>query len=102
MPGKNLVTDKLLILVGPTASGKSELAVKLAKRFNGEVISCDSRQIYKGMDLGTGKIQGKWVVPLMSGRTLMVQKKIYVYKGIRHHLIDFASPKKQYSVSLFK
>jgi tRNA A37 N6-isopentenylltransferase MiaA len=45
---------KLLIICGPTATGKTLLAIKLAKKFNGELISADSRQVYKGMDIGTG------------------------------------------------
>jgi len=58
---------KLVIVVGPTASGKSELAVKLAKKFNGEIISADSRQIYRGLDIGSGKVTGKWMtVPFSS------------------------------------
>ena len=52
--------NKIIIVLGPTASGKSELAVKLAKKFNGEIISADSRQVYKGMDIGSGKVEGKW------------------------------------------
>jgi tRNA dimethylallyltransferase len=51
---------KLLIVVGPTASGKSELAVRLAKKLNGEIISADSRQIYRGLDIGSGKVAGNW------------------------------------------
>jgi len=47
---------KLIVILGPTASGKSEMAVKLAKKFNGETVSADSRQVYKGMDIGTGKV----------------------------------------------
>ena len=47
--------NKLIIILGPTASGKTSLAVDIAYRFNGEIISADSRQIYKGMDIGTGK-----------------------------------------------
>ena len=81
---------KLLAVVGPTASGKSELAVSLAKLYNGEIISCDSRQVYKGMDVGTGKVKGKWI------------KGHYIYKGIIHHCIDYADPKRQFSVSLFQ
>ena len=46
---------KALVIVGPTASGKSALAVALAKKFNGEIISADSRQVYRGLDIGTGK-----------------------------------------------
>jgi tRNA dimethylallyltransferase len=90
---------KILVVVGPTSSGKSELAVRLAGRFNGEIISCDSRQIYKGMDIGTGKIQGKWLVDNQRGRAGCQH---YVYKKIVHHLIDFVNPKKQYSAALFQ
>lgn len=81
---------KLLVIIGPTSSGKSELAVKLARRFNGEIISADSRQVYKGMDLGTGKIEGKW------------KKGKYFYKNIVHHTIDFASPSSQFSSARYK
>ncbi len=86
----------LIVLIGPTSSGKSELAVKFARRFNGEIISADSRQIYRGMDLGTGKIHGRWITTKMRGRAF------YEYKGIRHYCIDFINPKRQYSASLFK
>lgn len=51
---------KLIIIVGPTASGKSEYAAKLAKRIGGEIISADSRQIYKGLDIGTAKVKGQY------------------------------------------
>ena len=47
---------KLIVILGPTASGKSALGVQLAKKFKGEVISADSRQVYKGLDIGSGKI----------------------------------------------
>jgi tRNA dimethylallyltransferase len=91
MPVKNLPQkNKLIIIVGPTSSGKSELAVKLAKKLNGEIISADSRQIYKGMDLGTGKIPGQWI------------RGFYIYKKTPHHLIDFVSPCRQFSVAKFK
>ena len=78
---------KVIAVVGPTASGKSEMAVKLAKRFHGQVISADSRQVYKGMDIGSGKVE-----PLVNGK----------YKGIPHWAIDIVSPKAQYSVSKFQ
>lgn len=81
---------KILVVVGPTASGKSELAVKLAKKFNGEIVSADSRQIYRGLDLGSGKIEGKW------------QRGKYVYKDIPHYLIDEASPRARYSVARYQ
>jgi len=47
---------KIVVILGPNASGKSDLAVLIAKKFNGEIISADSRQVYKGMDIGTGKV----------------------------------------------
>ena len=75
---------KILVIVGPTASGKSDLAVKLAKKLNGEVISADSRQVYKGLDIGTGKISRKEM------------------RGVPHHMLDVADPRKQFSVDLYK
>lgn len=76
--------QKVLIIVGPTASGKSSLAVRLAKKFGGEIISADSRQVYKGLDIGTGKI---------------TKKEMW---GVPHHLLDVASPKKQFSAAEYK
>lgn len=75
---------KLIIILGPTASGKSDLAVSIAKRFNGEIISVDSRQVYRGMDVGTGKI---------------TQKEM---RGIPHYLLDVASPKRRFTVAQYK
>ncbi|MBD3282660.1 MAG: tRNA (adenosine(37)-N6)-dimethylallyltransferase MiaA [Candidatus Portnoybacteria bacterium] len=75
---------KIIIVVGPTASGKSDLAVEIAKDFNGEIISADSRQVYKNMDLGTGKITKKEM------------------REIPHHLLDIASPKRRFTVAQFK
>ena len=74
---------KVLVILGPTASGKSALGVRLARKFNGEIISADSRQVYKGLDIGTGKITKREM------------------RGIPHHLLDVADPKKQFSVSDF-
>ncbi|HEY4520195.1 MAG TPA: tRNA (adenosine(37)-N6)-dimethylallyltransferase MiaA [Candidatus Paceibacterota bacterium] len=74
---------KVIVIVGPTASGKSDLAIRLAKKHKGEIISADSRQVYRGMDIGTGKVSKQ------------EQKKI------KHHLIDVMSPKKQYTVDDF-
>lgn len=81
---------KIIVVVGPTASGKSELAVKLAKKYDGEIISADSRQIYRGLNIGSGKVEGKW------------KGKVFVYKNIPHYLIDEASPRGQYSVAKFQ
>lgn len=75
---------KILVIVGPTSIGKSDLAVHLAKKFNGEVVSADSRQVYKGLDIGTGKITPAEMC------------------GIPHHLIDIVSPKKNFSVSEYQ
>jgi len=75
---------KLIVILGPTASGKSELAVKLAKKFNGEIVSADSRQVYKGMDIGTGKITKKEM------------------QGIPHYLLDVTSPKRRFTVSQYR
>lgn len=88
------MSREIIAVVGPTASGKSELAVEIAKKFKGEIISADSRQIYKGLDIGTGKVAGKWI--LKSG------KKIFFYRGIPHYLIDEISPKKDSSAGEFK
>ncbi|MDO8663897.1 MAG: tRNA (adenosine(37)-N6)-dimethylallyltransferase MiaA [Candidatus Wildermuthbacteria bacterium] len=76
--------SKLIVIVGPTASGKSNLAVRLAKEFNGEVISADSGQVYRGMDIGTGKITGKEM------------------RGIPHHLLDVVSPKIRFTVAQYR
>ena len=84
------ITKKIPVILGPTSSGKSEIAVKIAKYFDGEIISTDSRQIYKDMNLGTGKVEGKW------------NNNVYLYKNIPHHLIDFINPKTNYNVSHFK
>ena len=75
---------KILIVLGPTASGKSSLAVELAQKFNGEVISADSRQVYRGLNIGTGKITKRET------------------KGVPHHLLDVADPRRQFSVDRFK
>ncbi len=75
---------KLLAIVGPTASGKSELAVECARRMNGEIVSCDAFCIYRGLDIGTAK-------PDLAQRG-----------GIAHHLIDVADPRDSFSVSDFE
>lgn len=104
----------LIAIVGPTASGKSELAVRLAKKYNGEIISADSRQVYKGLDIGSGKVEGKWrkkrkdrhsnfQLSLENARPF-TQPFTYkfIYKTIPHHCIDYVSPKKRYTVVDFQ
>lgn len=86
---------RLVVIVGPTASGKSELAVAIAKKHNGEVISADSRQIYRGLNVGSGKVAGRWLAPGFRGLT----SKKFIYKGVPHHCIDCVPPKKIYTVA---
>ena len=75
--------NNIICIAGPTASGKTALAVELAKELNGEVVSCDSMQIYKGMDIGTAKpTPGEM-------------------QGIPHHMIDVAEPDEDFSVSRY-
>lgn len=76
--------NKLLVILGPTAIGKSDLAVKLAKKFKGEVISADSRQVYKGLDIGTGKITKEEM------------------QGIHHWMLDIKNPKETFNVAQYK
>jgi tRNA dimethylallyltransferase len=76
--------DKIIVIVGPTASGKSDFGIKLSKKLNGEIISADSRQVYRGMDIGTGKVTKK------------------EQKMAKHHLLDMANPKKQFTADDFK
>lgn len=83
--------NKVIAIVGPTASGKTELSLKLAKKYNAEIINADSRLIYKDFRIGTDKPK--------KDRT---SKKGYFVNKIRHHLIDFLSPKKDFSVALYK
>ena len=84
---------KIVVILGQTASGKSDLAVQIARRFNGEVISADSRQVYKGMDIGTGKIRRD---------KSKFKTQNYFYKRMRHHLLDVASPKRIFSVAQYQ
>lgn len=101
---KNL--PKIMVVLGPTASGKSELAVKLAKKLNGEIISADSRQVYKGMDIGTGKVPISYSPPAGGESTkssIPAQAGMQIfYKGIRHHLLDVVSPKQKFDVVKYK
>lgn len=75
--------DRIVCVVGPTASGKTRMAVELAKALDGEVISCDSMQIYRAMDIGTAKPTAEEM------------------QGIRHHMIDIAEPDEDFSVGRY-
>ena len=76
--------EKVIVICGPTASGKTALSIELAKQINGEIVSADSMQIYKDMDIGTAK-------PTQEEK-----------QGIKHYLIDFVSPDERYSVADYK
>lgn len=75
---------RLVAIVGPTASGKSAIAVELARRLGGEIVNADSRQVYRGMDIGTAK-------PTVAER-----------HGVRHHLYDIADPRDGFSLALYR
>ena len=75
---------KLIVVLGTTACGKSGLGVELAKRFDGEIVSADSRQVYKGLDLGTGKVTEEEM------------------EGVPHHMLDVVEPNQPYSVADFQ
>ena len=75
---------KVIVIVGPTASGKTALSIELAKKINGEIVSCDSMQIYKDMDIGSAK------------------PSIEEMQGIKHYMIDIVNPDERFSVAEYK
>ncbi|HBM45487.1 MAG: tRNA dimethylallyltransferase [Parcubacteria group bacterium GW2011_GWF2_38_76] len=81
---KTAKLPKIIAVVGPTSSGKSDVAVLIAKKVDGEVVSADSRQVYKGMNIGTGKVTKKEMA------------------GITHHLLDVSNPKKVFTVAEYQ
>lgn len=83
-PTSGTMKTKIVVIVGPTAVGKSDFAVKYALENNGEIISADSRQVYKGLDIGTGKI---------------TQDEM---KGVKHYLLDVAEPNEVFNVEKFR
>ena len=72
---------KVIVITGQTTTGKSALAVRLARRFDGEVVSADSRQVYRGLDIGSGKLTRREM------------------RSVPHHLLDVASPKRTMSAA---
>lgn len=89
---------KTITIIGPTASGKSDTAVFLAKKYNSEIISTDSRQIYRYLNIGTGKEPGKMIV--QKDRTT-VTRKTYMSSDIPHYMIDIIHPNTPYNVAKF-
>lgn len=79
---KNMLLPPLLVIVGPTGSGKSDLAVSLARKFNGELVSADSRQIYKGMDIATNKLRPP--------------------RGVKQWMIDVTTTNRRYSLAQYQ
>jgi len=75
---------KIVVILGQTATGKSDLAVRVAQEFDGEIISADSRQVYKGLDTGSGKITKREM------------------QDVPHHLLDVANPKRKFSVAQYE
>jgi len=88
---KNNMSSKIVVILGPTASGKTGLGVKLAHIFNGEIVSADSRQVYRGMDIGTGKDLNEYSFEI-DGKEI----------NIPYHMIDVADPNEVYDVARFQ
>ncbi|OGF24541.1 hypothetical protein A3H66_00605 [Candidatus Falkowbacteria bacterium RIFCSPLOWO2_02_FULL_45_21] len=121
--------NKIIVILGPTASGKTKLAVELAREFNGEIVSADSRQVYKGMDVGSGKDLDEFTIFNFSAQVCRASQRL-VRLGRRsppaclagrrvgghgasggqfskkiqipYHLIDVASPKKQFDLAKYQ
>jgi len=97
--------NKIIVILGPTSSGKSDIAVKLAKKFDGEIISADSRQVYRGMDVGTGKI-GRYkrfdLEELSRFNRNKEKVEPWTAYGIPHYMISIVSPRTNYNVAKFK
>lgn len=91
---ENNKLPKIIVICGSTASGKTALSLSLAKKYNGEIISADSRQIYKKMNIGTAKEKGEW--------RRQGLRKIYFVDDIPHYLIDFLNPNKNFTVAEFR
>src|SRR5680860_894738 len=85
--GKKILSPKVIVILGPTGSGKTALGVKLAAALNGEIISADSRQVYRGMDIGTGKDLAEYKI----GR-----------RQIPYHLIDIISPNTKFNLARYQ
>ena len=109
--------QKILVILGPTSSGKSALAIDVAREWNGEIISADSRQVYRGMDIGSGKVPRdnvqrgtrydvrsageQYRSPTVIRDSKFVTREPYLSEGIPHHLLDVADPNDDYNISHF-
>ena len=88
---KNRVLPRVLCIVGATSSGKTDLGIALAKKYNGEIINADARQIYKDFTIGTGKPDGK--------PGMYMHQRVFLIEGVPHHLMDFLDPQKVCTVA---
>ncbi len=110
---KWLKLPKIVAVLGPTASGKTDLALALAKKFNGEIINADSRQVYKEMDVGTAKPVGEWRTGEDSSSSVSDglarndkgesgSGMTYLVNGVPHHLMDIVPPNSEFTLADFK
>ena len=90
-PHSSRTLPPLIVILGPTASGKTDLAVELAKEFNGEIINADSRQVYREIDIASAK-------PKLTTNDY----QLTTYHGVPHHLFDVARPDEEFNVTHFK
>lgn len=89
---------RILVILGSTATGKTDLALYLAKKFNGELISCDSRQVYQGLDIGTGKLPNQSSTFSSQQSEIVKKNNYWIMDGIKIWLYDLVSLKTQYTV----
>ena len=94
MTGKRKKSKPLIVLAGPTASGKTDVALLLARKIKAEIISADSRQVYKGMNIGTAKPPVEWKITAGRRRLLL--------NDIVHHMIDIIRPDEEFNVGRYK
>lgn len=90
--GRKRALPRVLCIVGPTSSGKTNLAIRLAKRFQGEIINADARQVYKDFTIGTGK-------PAEGKRGVYERRRVFMVEGIPHYLMDFLPPEQAFTVA---
>jgi tRNA dimethylallyltransferase len=107
----NINNNKLIVILGPTASGKTEMAIKLAKKFNGEIVSADSRQIYKEIDIATAKPRRvksqksrpqRFASELARVAMRAGKNQKFIVNDIPHYLIDIINPDEDFSLAKYK